>query len=92
MRDAVITLVWPISAGQEEKKDVFAHVESVGQQEFFAAAQTGLKPQYKVTVWESDYDEQPIVIVSGKRYTVYRTYLRNDQKIEMYLSEKIGVR
>jgi len=91
-RDTVITLVWPIEDGAEERTDVLACVESVGQSEFFAGAQTGLKPQYKVTLWESDYDEQPIAVVRGKRTSVYRTYVRGDQKIELYLAEKIGVR
>lgn len=92
MRDDIITLVWPLSGGKEDKTDVFGRIESVGQSEFFAAAQNGLKPQYKVTLWEHDYDGQTIVIVSGKRYSVYRTYIRPDQKIELYLDGKIGVR
>lgn len=92
MRDDIVSLVWPLSQGQEDKTDVFGRIESVGQQEFFAGAQNGLKPQYKVTVWENDYSDQPIVIICGRRYSVYRTYTRSDQKIELYLSEKIGVR
>ena len=92
MADAIVTLIWPIEDGAEERTDVFGSVESVGRSEFFAGAQTGLKPQYKVTLWESDYDEQPIAVVRGKRMSVYRTYVRDDQKIELYLAEKIGVR
>lgn len=92
MRDDIITLVWPLSGGQEDKTDVFGRIESVSQSEFFAAAQNGLKPQYKVTLWEHDYNDQPIVIVNDKRYSVYRTYNRTDQKIELYLDGKIGVR
>ena len=83
MSDDIITLVWPLSGGQEDKTDVFGRIESVGQSEFFAAAQNGLKPQY---------NDQPIVIVNDKRYSVYRTYNRTDQKIELYLDGKIGVR
>ena len=92
MFDAIVTLVWPLDAGSEETCEVFAQVESVGQREFFAAAETGLKPEYKVSVWAEEYTGQPVVIVGGKRYSVYRTYLRTDGKIELYLSEKAGVR
>ena len=92
MGDEIVTLVWPLSREQEERTDAFARIESVGQSEFFAAAQNGLKPQFKATLWEHDYDGQPIVILGGRRYSVYRTYIRTDQKIELYLSEKIGVR
>lgn len=92
MYDDIVTLVWPIDGENEEKTDIFAQIESIGQKEFFAAAETGLKPEYKISVWADDYTGQPIVIVGGKRYSVYRTYLRADRKIELYLSEKAGVR
>jgi hypothetical protein len=88
--DDIITLVWQTEDG-EEKTEVMASVESVSQSEFFAAAQTGFKAQYKVSFWENDYDGQPLVEVGNGRYTVYRTYSRNDQKIELYLTDKAGV-
>ena len=92
MFDDIVTLVWPIDAKTEEKTDVFARIESIGRTEFFAGAETGLKPEYKISLWESDYAGQPIVIARGKRYSVYRTYVREDQKIELYVSDKAGVR
>ena len=45
MRDDIITLVWPLDAAQEEKTDVFATIGSVGQREFFSAAQSGFKAE-----------------------------------------------
>lgn len=92
MYDDIVTLVWQTEAKTEERTDVFAKIESVGRAEFFAGAETGLKPEYKISLWLSDYDGQPIAIIRGKRYSVYRTYVRDDQKIELYVSDKAGVR
>lgn len=92
MFDDIVTLIWPIDAGSEDKTDVFARVESISQTEFFAGAETGLKPEYKISLWADDYSGQPLVIARGKRYSVYRTYTRPDQKIELYVSDKAGVR
>lgn len=92
MGDSIITLIWPTDSEEDERTEVFGRIESVGQSEFFAAAQTGLKPALKVTVWENEYEEQPVVVVNGRRYAVYRTYCRADQRVELYLTEKIGVR
>lgn len=92
MVDNIITLVWPLESGGEEKTDVFAEIGSVGQKEFFAAAQMGFKAEMKLEVRVDDYDGQPAAIVKNKRYSIYRTYIREDQMIELYLSDKIGVR
>lgn len=92
MRDDIVTLVWPLDAAQEEETDVFATIKSVGQREFFSAAQSGFKAEKKIEVRIEDYNDQPFVVVSGKRYSVYRTFERDDQKIELYLGQKVGVR
>lgn len=92
MRDDIVTLVWPLEAAPEEKTDVFATIRSVGQREFFSAAQSGFKAEKKIEVRVEDYNNQPFAIVDGKRYAVYRTFERDDQKIELYLGQKIGVR
>lgn len=91
MSDEIITLIAEIDAETEEKLDIFGTVESVGQREFFAAAQAGFKAEFKITVWVSDYDGQAIVEFNNKRYGVYRTYLLNDGHIELYLTSKVGV-
>lgn len=91
MSDEIITLIAEIDAETEEKLDIFGTVESVGQREFFAAAQAGFKAEFKITVWASDYDGQAIVEFNNKRYGVYRTYLLSDGHIELYLTSKVGV-
>ena len=88
----LVYLIWNLEDDTEEMQEVFAEIESISQNEFFAAAQTGLHAQHKIRIWESDYEEQPLVALTenGKRYTVYRTYASGNGKIELYLRDKTG--
>lgn len=86
----IITLVWPLDEETEEKTEVFAEVGSVGQSEFFAAAQNGLKAQFQFKVWPDEYSNQPYVEYNGQRYSIYRTYEPPGQKVELYAEVKIG--
>lgn len=76
---------------QETSKEVFCTVESISQSEYFQASQSGLKPQLKLTICEFDYSGETVVEYNLKRYSIYRTFLRNDEHIELYLTEKAGV-
>jgi SPP1 family predicted phage head-tail adaptor len=76
---------------QETKKEVFCTVESITQSEYFQASQSGLKPQLKLTMSEFDYSGETLVEYNSKRYSVYRTFLRNDEHIELYFRVKAGV-
>lgn len=76
---------------QEVSKEVFCTVESITQSEYFQASQSGLKPQIKLTMSEFDYSGETEVEYNTKRYAIYRTFLRNDERIELYLTEKAGV-
>ena len=87
-----ITLVWPTDYG-EETTSVYAQIESISRQEFFAAAETGLKPSAKAVVWEDEYDGQPEARIGGKAFSIYRTYsVPSTGRVELYLTEKVGIR
>lgn len=90
--EIVVTLIHPgKTAEEDEKTAVFAQIEPTGRDEFEAAGQNGMKAEYKLTVWDSEYDEQPEVIVNGDRYTIYRTYgPRKDAKTELYIADRVG--
>ena len=49
MYDDIVILVHEIDDETTEEKEVFATVESVGQNEFFSAAQAGLKAEFKIS-------------------------------------------
>lgn len=75
----------------ETRRDVFCNVTSVTASEFFAAAQTGLKPELRATLFGPDYQGEEIVELDGVRYGVYRTYLGKKETVELYLERKVGV-
>lgn len=75
----------------ENKKSVFGNIESVSQSEFFSAGQSGFKADFKVLIWGFEYSGETIVELNSIRYSVYRTFLRKDEKLELYLTKKVGV-
>lgn len=91
MYDDIVILVHEIDDETTEEKEVFATVESVGQNEFFSTAQAGLKAEFKISLWIDDYDNEVYVKINGRNYDIYRTYMRRDGKIELYCGKKIGV-
>lgn len=71
-------------------KEVMCQVESVSRNEFFEAGRNGLNPSFVFTVFFDDYHGEPIVEYKGKPYSVYRTYLRKNDKLELYVERKGG--
>lgn len=97
-RSNVVTLISETysadSIGQmvatEVERDVFCNVASVSQNEWFQGGQNGLNPEYQVTMFAPDYEGEKIVEFNGIRYGVYRTYMRQDELLELYLERKTG--
>lgn len=97
-RSAVITLIsvtrtqddYGVWRDQETTTDVFCQVDSITQSEFFEAGRNGLNPEYRFRLFFGDYNNQEIVAYNNQRYSVYRTYLRRDDTIELYVERKGG--
>ena len=69
----------------EMEKQVYAHISSVSQTEWFEGGRIGLNPSLKVTMFKYDYGNENIVKWNGMRYTIYRTYEKQNDEIELYL-------
>ena len=69
---------------------VFCQVDSISQQEFYDAGRNGLNPSFKFTMFFGDYHDEPIVEYKGNQYSVYRTYYRRDDLVELYVQRKGG--
>ena len=65
-------------------KEIFALVESASQSEFFNGGQNGLRPEYKFTVLLNEYGGQETLMYKSVEYDIYRTYRRNDGRIELH--------
>lgn len=79
-----------VYTASETSSTVFVDVTSVGSSEWFEGARNGLNPQYRFTLFSYDYDGQKVIEYDGVRYTVYRTYLRSKDEIELYTKLKKG--
>lgn len=71
-------------------KEVYCQVESVTRAEFFDAGRNGLNPEYRFTMFFGDYSGESVVEYNGNTYSVYRTYLRKTDVIELYVERKGG--
>ena len=58
--------------------------------EFYQAGLQGFKPDYRFSIWMTEYNDQELVEYKDKIYSVYRSYRRDDGRIELYVNEKKG--
>lgn len=72
------------------ERTVMCQVNSVTRSEFFDGGRNGLNPEFVFTMFQGDYDGESIVEYAGKTYSVYRTYLRRTDTIELYVERKGG--
>ena len=71
-------------------KEVFCQVDSVTRAEFFDGGRNCLNPEFKFTMFFGDYNGESVVEYAGNTYSVYRTYLRRTDIIELYVERKGG--
>lgn len=72
------------------KHKVYVDVTSANQQEWFEGGRNGLNPQYRFTMFSFDYHNEKIIEYQGTQYTIYRTYYRSTDEIELYVELKKG--
>lgn len=74
----------------ETKHKVYVDVTSVTSQEWFEGGRNGLNPQYRFKMFTFDYNNEKIIEYNGKQYTIYRTYFRSVDEIELYVELRKG--
>lgn len=74
----------------ESEKSVFAIVRSASQSEFFNAGENGFKPDKVFDVLLTEYDGQMRVKYDNEFYSIYRSYVRDDGRIELYTEKRVG--
>lgn len=75
----------------ETAREVFAAIRSVSRTEWDAAGNQGLRPDFQITMFAPDYEGEKIVKLRGERYAIYRTYIRQDEMIELYVERQVGI-
>lgn len=81
-------------------RTVFCNISSVTGTEWFSAGQNGIRPEYRITMFRYDYHGEEAVniggelvngvVEGGKNYSVYRTYIRDNDELELYVEKKAG--
>ena len=80
--------VW--RTGAETARTVFANVKSASSKEFHEGFRNGLNPQFVFTMFLYDYKDESAVEYEGSRYSVYRTFCRGADMIELHAERKGG--
>lgn len=75
----------------ETSRDVFCHISSARMSEWMAAHQTGLRAGKVFTIFFADYQGEDLVEYQGERLSIYRTYQRQDEGLELHTRHIKGV-
>ncbi len=67
----------------ETKKDILCGLKSIGRNEFYNAAATGLKPEITFIIHAYEYSGQKKVEFEGVPYNVIRTYESSFEELEL---------
>lgn len=88
MNDCLVVLI----NDDGERTEIFGQKMSITQNEFFSAGQTGLKPKLKLKICKYEYDNEKIAEIDERKYQIYRTYEPSSDRLELYLTEKKGLK
>lgn len=72
------------------EREIYCDVNSITTTEFINAGQLGLKPEIKVKVWKNEYHGEDELIIDDVYYSIYRTYVDRDGRIELYVQRRVG--
>lgn len=68
---------------EEKRTTVLCKVQSVGRNEFYGAATSGLKPEVVFIIHGYEYNGEKEVEFEGEKYRVIRTYSTDFEEIEL---------
>lgn len=75
----------------EKSSEVLCISEPISRSEYFSAGQIGIDPESMVVVNPAEYSGEKIVEYHGKRMSIYRTYERSENELELYLQMSLGL-
>jgi len=78
-------------------RSVYGQTESITRAEWHAAGEMGLKPDIMIRMFAHDYKDEKIAMLKNSEgdfapYGIYRTYRTKDDRIELYLEYKAGLK
>ena len=72
------------------KHPVYVNVTSVTSQEWFEGGRNGLNPAFRMTMFAPDYQGETMLEYNGATYSIYRTYKKRTDEIELHVERKGG--
>lgn len=76
----------------ETETEIFGSLSSVTRDEWFSAYRSDFNAKHRIKVYDFEYHDEEVAELNGKRYSIYRTFYSGGDKVELYLSEKGGVK
>lgn len=70
-------------------RQVAADKLSLSRNEFHQAAIAGIKAEMVFLVWTFEYQDEILLDYANKRYEIYRTYDRDDERTELYCRKQV---
>lgn len=67
----------------ETLTEVFVNAKSVKRAEFYQSANIGIDMTIAFDIRAADYENQPIIEFSGRRYLIKRTYTKDGEILEL---------
>lgn len=80
---------WGNPIHTKEEWEVYAEKMSVGQAEFYRAANQGLKPNFVFEIYAEEFRDADLIICDDAEYTIIRTYQRTLDKLELVCERKV---
>lgn len=74
----------------ETRTNILCAVKSIGRNEFYAAAQAGLKPEITFIIHAYEFNGEKKVEFEGEKYKVIRTYMKDFEEMELICEKVIG--
>lgn len=68
---------------EKNYRKTYAAKKSIGQNEFYQAAATGLRPEVTFIIWTREYKGEQFLKFGDKEYSIIRTFEPNSEEIEL---------
>lgn len=76
---------------EKTSKSAYCQVSSISRAEWHDAGRNGIRPEFIFVMFAPEYNGELELEYNGKAYSIYRTYQRKDDKIELYAEARGGL-
>lgn len=72
-------------------REVYCDVRSITRAEWYDAGRQGFKPDISFVMFAPDYQGEDLIEWNGRKYSVYRTYIAQNEALELYCQDIGGI-